>query len=294
MRQKLTSIINCLKPAQAAIAERKAKHEAAVAFSNKSCPPIFIYTMGKVGSSTVHKSLVEAGVPNSILHLHFLSENLPRHRKAHLDAGIIPLPEHIYLGEAVRLQLLKNKAFPIKIITLVRDPLAFTISNLFQNPHFIGQAILNETGSIDPQKAAEYINRTIADPSTFGYVYNWFDKELNAVFDIDVFAKPFPVEVGYFRYQKANTDVLVMRLEDLSSKGPQAIGDFLSLLGPLKIIDENVRTKSQEKSTYQQVVKSVSLDMETCSEIYDSKFVRHFYSQAMIDTFMIKWVNGSL
>ena len=45
----------------------KADQEATNAFRDTSTPPILVYQMGKVGSSTVFASLKEAGVRNSIV-----------------------------------------------------------------------------------------------------------------------------------------------------------------------------------------------------------------------------------
>jgi len=289
MELKLIRFIKSLKSYQALAKMYKAKREAESAFSNENYPPVLVYTMGKVGSTTVYSSLVEASLPNPILHLHFLSHNLPRHRQFHKEAGVCPLPDHLYLGEATRRLLMKNKNSPVKVISLVRDPIAFIISGLFEVPQFAEESVLNDAGSIDPQKAAEYINRKIGDPDAFGYVYNWFNKELKTVFGIDVFATPFPTEVGYAIYRNLNAEALVLRLEDLSEKGPQAIADFVGLGEQLVLKHENVRTDSMGKTIYQEVQESVSLDPEMCKTIYSSDFVKHFYSEAMVNSFIAKW-----
>lgn len=282
------TFITSSKPYQVLASKRKASHEASAAFADVTNPPILVYTMGKVGSSTVCSSLHAASLPNPVLHLHFLSADLPRHRQTHQDAGIWPLPDHLYLGDAIRRQLLKNRNFPVKIISLVRDPVAFLISGLFEVPQFAEESVFNDTGTVDPHKAAAYLNRKLADPDAFGYVFNWFDKELKAVFGIDVFATPFPVESGYAVYRQGSAEALVLRLEDLSAQGPQAIADFLGLDEPLILKHENVRADLTEKTAYQQVQEGVLLDPEMCRKIYATDFVKHFYSEAMIRTFIAK------
>ncbi len=37
-------------------------------------PPILIYQMGKVGSNTVHKTLLASGIQNPVFHVHFLTK----------------------------------------------------------------------------------------------------------------------------------------------------------------------------------------------------------------------------
>lgn len=266
-----------------------AKCDAAYAFSNKRCPPIIIYTMGKVGSSTVYKSLSRASLPNPILFLHFLSDDLPIYKQAHRNAGIYPFPDHLYLSEATRRQLKKHKNFPLKVISLVRDPVAITISNLFQNPQFAEQSVLDGMGAIDLQKAGAYLNRELICQHSFPYIYEWFNKELKAVFGIDVFAEPFPLDKGFAIYSADNIEVLVIRLEDLSGNGPQALADFLGLPAPLILKGSNIRAGTNEKTIYQKLMENVSLDPAACKAIYSSDFVRHFYSEALINVFIAQW-----
>lgn len=268
--------------------KQKARQEALSAFSNTKCPPILIYTMGKVGSSTVHKSLLNAPLPNAVLHLHFLSSDIKKHIKFHKDAEV-EVPYSFYLGEAINRLITKDRNLPVKIISLVRDPVAFFISNVFQNPRFSTESVLNSNGAIDTEKAIKYINQKIAEFDALGYVFNWFDRELKEVFDIDVFASPFPVEYGYSTYRKGNTDVMLIRLEDLSDKGPLVISEFLGLRESLILKEDNVRADSTEKTIYQQVRKGFYLDDETCGRIYSSRFVKHFYNEAMIEAFIAKW-----
>jgi hypothetical protein len=196
------------------------------------------------------------------------------------------------LGEATRKLLNRNQGFPVKIISLVRDPVALIVSGIFQNPYFAGELAQTDLGSIDPQKASEYIAHKLSDPNTFAYVYGWFDRELRTVFGIDVFASPFPSETGYAVYSKGNVEALVIRLEDLSEKGPNTISDFLGLGEPLVLKKSNVRASSNAKGVYQQVKEHVSLSLSLCKTIYSSKFVTHFYNEAMIDKFTSNWVGA--
>ena len=292
-RQMLIIVMKQIKPLHAIGNILKASSEAKFAFSNPNYPPIIIYQMGKVGSSTVHKSLMCASVSNPIFHLHFLSQDITKHRQTHKKAGISPSPYNFYLGEAIRKQFDKNQGFPVKIISLVRDPIAFIISDLFQNPNFAGESILNDRGSIEPKKASKYIDHKLRDPNAFTYIYEWFDRELKAVFDIDVFATPFPSETGYAVYSKTNVEAMVIRLEDLSEKGPKAIADFLSLDAPLVLKQSNIRTNSKENKVYRQVRESVSLTYSVVEKIYSSKFVKHFYNETLINEFILNWTKSS-
>lgn len=291
--QTLTRLKRHLNSFPAMVKIIKAKREAKFAFSRLDTPPILLYQMGKVGSSTVYKSLQDTTLSNPVLHLHFLSHDLPNRRKSHTQAGIYPPPYHIYLGEAMSKALNKNRDYPIKIISLVRDPIALTISDLFQNPHYAREVINTDGKTIDPQKAADYLNHELHNPKTFSYIFEWFDRELKSVFDIDVFAKPFPVETGYGVYSKDKVEALIIRLEDLAEKGPEAISEFLSLSDPLILRQSNVRNKSKDNKAYQTVLNRICLSPSLCREIYSSRFVKHFYSETTINKFISKWTTNS-
>lgn len=262
--------------------------EAKQAFSNTDIPPILVYQMGKVGSQTVYHSLISARIPNPVMHLHFISEDLPDHVDMHEKAGV-PVPYHLFLGEAVRNILLKKPLSACKIISLVRDPIAFTVSDLFQNPYFASGDVRLENGNIDPEKARIYLEGELKKPETFEYVDEWFDREIKRVFDIDVFAGSFPLEHGYAVYKRKNVEVLILRLEDLSDKGPYVISKFLGLNHPLRLMNANVRNRTGGANIYQRVLQDVRFDPSLCREIYTRRFVKHFYSKSMIERFISRW-----
>lgn len=264
----------------------KSKREVRRAFSNPECPPVLIYQMGKVGSSTIYNSLKNANIRNAVLHLHRLSD-LNRRKKIFRKLGVSPLI--FYSGEFVMKAMHRYPQVPIKIITAVRDPVAVVISGIFQNPYFHDDSIKAADGGLDPQKVVEYLESELRKPSAFRYVYEWFDEELKAVFGIDVFASPFPQEIGYQVYSTDMTDVLLIRAEDLSEKGSEAISSFLNLPDYITILNSNVRSDSGDKDKYQEVMKRIHLSRDLCNEIYSSSFVRHFYSDAMIDKLISKW-----
>lgn len=269
--------------------QAKARHEAWRAFAHQNVPPILVYQMGKVGSSTVYNSLVNRSLPNSVLHIHFLSDSLPEYKNAHERAGVFPAPYHLFLGDALRKMLKIKQDVPVKIISLVRDPVAVVISSLFENTYFNKALCHADSDDIDPKKAIDHLNIYFQDPDCFRYIDEWFDRELKSVFDIDVFTVPFPVEKGYATYCNKSVQALVIRLEDLTEKGPEAIADFLGLDALVDMQLKNVRSEVRQSDSYKSVLKSICLDKDLCREIYSSRFVKHFYSAEMIAGFMSRW-----
>ena len=281
------------KRPQSAWLKLMAAIEARRAFSKRNAPPVIIYQMGKVGSVTVQISLNRANLPNDILHFHFLSpQKILRQKNKFRKRGFYPYPIHIYRGEAIARLLDKKPTGPIKVITLVRDPIAVKISSLFENPKAARENILTPNGEIDASKADAFLERELANPGNFGYINKWFDEELKNMFAIDVFEEPFPVELGHTVYKKGNTEVLLIRLEDLTEKGPTAIADFLKLDSPVKLIHGRARKNLANADVYDQVLSNLHLSSETCETIYASRLARHFYSPAMLAGFTKRWTEG--
>lgn len=289
-KELLLRFIKRIEPLHAIQIKIHAGFRARRAFLDSTVPPILIYQMGKVGSTTIYDSLIDAGIPNAVLRVHFLSTDLPKHKEIIVKAGMNPPPYHIFLSEAVCKILSRNPHRPCKIVSLVRDPIARVISDVFENPYFASENIKKEKGDIDAEKAHKYIERKLSEPDTFKYLNEWFDRELKQVFDFDVFAEPFPVNVGHAVYRKANIEVLIIRLEDLSQKGPTAISQFLGLKKPLILKQSNVREKSKESETYKRVVNKIQLDSALCRRIYStSRLADHFYGEQMVNQFLSKW-----
>ena len=266
-----------------------AKYTAKTAFSDRATPPILIYQMGKVGSASVYYSLKQSSIANTVLHLHFLSHDLQKYRQAHIDAGIKFLPDHLFLGAAIRQQLDIRPDWPVLVISLVRDPIAITISNLFQNPDFAGENIREPNGGIHPEKAHKLLERTLSSPTALSYIETWFNNELKKVFGIDVFAQPFAKDVGYQIYREGNVRALILRLENLIEWGPSVISDFLGIDKVLTLYTHNARNKSKDKNAYQKLYRMFSLSEPLCEQLYSSRFAQHFYSPDMTDRFISKW-----
>lgn len=102
--------------------------------------PLLVYQMGKVGSSTVQKSLRALELDMPIYHVHCLSKHEIDEREKKYKkyfgtevAKSVNIPS-TWLCQYLRKQLdkgLKGKKW--KIVTLVRDPIAMNIGSFFQH-----------------------------------------------------------------------------------------------------------------------------------------------------------------
>jgi hypothetical protein len=236
--------------------------------------PVLVYQMGKVGSSTVSASLRHAGISN--VHVHFIGDHWPQAAQYHRERGD-ELPQNLYRGWLLRYWL-RVKRRQVKVITLVRDPVARKISSAFQLRRY------NPNLSVDDASAAKrWLRENIDFDESLPYESVWFDREINAVFDIDVYDHPFDPEKGYTRIQTSRADVLVLRLEDLDDLIPSVVSDFV---GSQLAVE---RTNTRSNDTYRTIKQTFTLPPSTLERIYSQRMVRHFYSDREIDAFIDSW-----
>src|SRR4051812_540398 len=98
---------------------------------SEASSPVLVYQMGKVGSSSITGAL--SRIPGLEVHqVHRLNvSNIERVQEAHRRRGW-PLPP----GDEQGLQVIEKyirPRVPLRIVTLVRDPIARNISYFFQN-----------------------------------------------------------------------------------------------------------------------------------------------------------------
>ena len=101
--------------------------------------PIIIYQMGKVGSSTILRSLRALDIDTPIFHTHTLTVEGRAHGEAifgHKPQSYFPRSKHLLESEYLCKEIersLKRKIGKWKVVTLVRDPIARNISSFWRN-----------------------------------------------------------------------------------------------------------------------------------------------------------------
>ncbi len=236
----------------------------------KSKVPILIYQMGKVGSTTIFASLQKRRLNVATLH--------------ELDS-----PARGLSGEINR--LLESGARGWKVITLVRDPLAQLVSGFFES--------MNRRGHAAYVGPAAYTNLlTVGDLEKrfYGRIldfnkhpFQWFDEQLKANFDIDVFSCPFEKDKGHQVYKTGPAEVLLIRYEDLWSVGKKAIGDFLGLDKEFDWVPANVSREKSYAGQYQCFKEEAVIPEDYINKIYSDRRTKHFYAEQEIARFIQKW-----
>ncbi len=254
-------------------------------------PPILIYQMGKVGSSSVYNSVKNAGSSGGVYQIHFLNkENLEQISKTYFDQSTTLTPKHIFFSRVLQKKIASHPEAAWKIITIVRDPIGRVISDFFENPGIHARNLVGIDGRIDIDGAKAYLQKRFADfRESEDYVCNWFDREMKPTFGIDVFAYDFPHSDGYQIITENTISLLILRMEDLSRTFETAIMQFLHLPKAVSLSKANVGDTKEYATQYKGIQKTILLPENVCRRIYDTKYAKHFYDQTTREQFTEKW-----
>jgi len=141
--------------------------------------PILIYQMGKVGSTTILKSLRDYGV-NPVYHIHSMNiQNIKMKKEEFKDKGppYGTPPKHLDKYKKLRPILKENRS--VKIISLVREPIWRNISGFFQNlPKYISKE--------KRRKDLSYLEKIFfRDYDRHDRPEKWFDREIKEVIGME-------------------------------------------------------------------------------------------------------------
>lgn len=238
--------------------------------------PILIYSMGKVGSSTMYNSLRALDLDVPVYHLHYMNhldemEALIRRTRPH--------PQQALKGHAKARAFVEefksSKWQRWNVITLVRTPVRRNVSAFFEGikGYFPNAAQDFETGAL----TLDEVRRTFLEQFDHQAPRFWFDSQVKPILGIDVFAKPFPRERGYDILETPRVRLLLLRLEDLARCAPQAMRDFFALehFSLQKANDGENKTYAE---MYRAFVKNVELPPEYYQEQHQLAYSTHFYT----------------
>ncbi|MFM2063181.1 MAG: hypothetical protein RLZZ507_2851 [Cyanobacteriota bacterium] len=247
-----------------------------------------VYTMGKVGSSTIYSTLeTELKVAN-VFHVHHLSNKWLE--TINTDATITK--NYPRIKKAQHIQKLKStpgKHF--KVISIVRDPIAKKVSGFFQNPHLYSLT-QQDLLTISPDDACDLI---IQNRMKFYDTVEWFDNEFADFTGIDIYQQSFSHSDKQQVIYDNNVDILILRLEDFKDQETLLLNlqKFIEL--PIqKITNANITEEKPFAALNKQVVDRIKFPDDFVNDIYSSKYCQHFYTPDELHKFRNKWTGAKV
>jgi len=242
--------------------------------------------MGKVGSSTIYKTLKKELPFSKVFHVHFLSDYWLKEK--------LPKTNHtlnIDHGNRIRKYLSENSDKKVYLISMIREPVGREISNIFENPQdFVGNN-LDKTSAMNTligMSEDEILN--IGSKISYEYYMNWFSSEFESFTGIDIYKYPFEKSKGYQIFKDDNYNVLLIKLESLNDVYQNAFNEFLEL----KITSRkevNIGNDKISKGANSFLKNNLKYSIAELNNLYDSNIIKHFYSEDQIQKFKQKWSN---
>lgn len=252
-------------------------------------PVVLSYSMGKVGSTSILRALKSMPFKNGVQHLHFLSdEGVERAEERHHGAGFAKLPPHLLASRNfIEMSGAIDKG-RLRVIIGTRDPVAFTISNVFQNPYFFPSLPSHsELGNIDA--VIDYLREVALAPDSESVAYwrSWFVDEVEGVFGPSIREEIFDSERGWSSFDADGIRLGVIQMEQLDSCFSELCQALFGDVPYVGIGHSNVR--SARSSVYQEVMRRLRVNLDILDKIYADPWVRRLYSSSQIQRFRQRW-----
>jgi hypothetical protein len=246
-------------------------------FGNKS---VIVLTMGKVGTLSISNSLRKIGFNH--VHPHSLIYSYPG---THFLKNIkLPIHKHLYFiyktfTKRIKVFFWKIFTKKIVIITGVRDPFSRYISAFFEQSHY-----LNFDTNIESN---ENILIKLIQHGNFESTLEWFDKEINKTFGINIYEHKFNKSKGYQIISKKNIEIFIFRLDKLNNLENE-LGDFLANK-KFKLHSHNIL---ENNLNYRKIKKSYKFDSSDFENALSSNYMKHFFDKQDIIKLREKWMKS--
>ncbi|WP_277053985.1 putative capsular polysaccharide synthesis family protein [Pseudoalteromonas marina] len=247
-----------------------------------SSEPIVIFSVGKVGSSSIAKTLREHNISEVQPHSLSFSRKgsyfvLPTFNPLeslfyYLKSNLIKIKTYIFK--------LSKKHKRIKIISLYREPVSRNISAFFEQYQYV----LNN--HIDTYSTEELVS-AFWKYTNHDAPLKWFDNELKNVFGIDIHDYEFDKGSGYLLVKKGNVDLLLLTMEKMDENSA-IIGDFVGIEN-FKLAKTNRAEKKVYSEQYNHFKKNILIPKDYLNKFYNDPVINFFYSTDDLKKYSNKW-----
>lgn len=170
----------------------------------------------------------------------------------------------------------------VLVICLIREPLESQLLcflEKYTSETNLSAGVGTSIAELQDQFVAQY---------DFEDLENWLEKEVAQVFEIDLLSRPFDPEEGFCVCNTSRGQLLLLRREDITTRGPQIIESFLGLSN-LQISCEGIDIPEKIRPLYDDFRASARWPEDFINQVYASRAVLHFYSAEELKQFKAKW-----
>lgn len=221
-----------------------------------------VFQMGKVGSHAISAALQDAGYGGRVIHLHWVTDLIHGYPSNRMSYSSI---------------LVHLRERPVRVISATREIVSWALSGIFQH---------HGAASLNVADAVALVEDRFWNQCQDGL--RWFDHRYFC--DLDVYAHPFDHASGWSRIHHAGIDLLLYRQEDLPRLEVPLAAFFE--LDALRLPQRNVGGDKGYAELYRKVVREFRLPGNLLSSLYDTAYMRHFYSDAERERAYSRWARA--
>lgn len=239
---------------------------------------VFVYQMGKVGSTSLEHSL------NNAIHIHnFYSRNHPCQLRLLGLAGFGWRYFVKRLNQEIEYLLMRtafNRRKHTKIITLVRKPLARNISMYFHDlDAYLFDAYTNcQRTNLPPMATREQnsalLSQVFIERFDHNYVLDWFDNEFKVMTGIDIYQHNYKRSANIIKNKKYS--IFLCDISELNNEVDQ-LSKFID--APFELASVNQGDNKWYAQQYDQFKTSFQVPKNIKQKIESSKYYQHFYGE---------------
>lgn len=254
--------------------------------------PTLVYQMGKVGSSTVARTLDGLCTPGPVIRVHSLNPEKVAEDVKTLRSNLGYLREHVVTSSALVRKQLDWGQFPCSVITLTREPVGRAVSFAFQDwkrqlPE------VEDIRELKPDRMIELVMEKLKPGSLHANPGQWFERELKSVFGIDVMAVPYDFDQGYVNIRSGPVSLLVIRMEDLNDSLEAGLADLYDLDPQhVRMRRSNVGENKEYAGLMAEVKERLVIPPSMSDRIWGTAYASHFYGP-VLDRLRDKWERGT-
>ncbi|MEP0262725.1 putative capsular polysaccharide synthesis family protein [Dokdonia sp.] len=250
--------------------------------------PVLVFTMAKVGSSSVYHSLKnQSSIP--CFHIHSLSiEEELQAIKICKEKGVYPGSRSpVFMLHKYLLEKQEN----YKVISLFRNPIERNLSAFFEAFEIhMGVPTHLFKGSLQDIEAAFY------QKLDHSYCKDWFDNHLKDGTGVDVYEHAFlPTEQagakakGYTIIKDSQVDVLVLNSNLDDALKSKLVGDFCDVKD-FTIKNVNVTEAKKGAALYAEFKSYIRFSKSYLDDQLESKYMNHFFTKEEKEALYEKWL----
>ncbi len=266
---------------------------------NEALPPLVIYQMGKVGSSSVNATLTAELTDFQVFQVHVLTSEWrnrleEQYREASKAQGRVIIDRHVNASRYLAARWARRTAGEKwHVVSLVRDPVARNISTFFQAfpVYFAQDAEDASDGAISRYDSDELLDKFMNEFGAYRHSVPtvWFQTHMQPMFGIDVYARDFDHERKYTIYENDCCRLLLLRAEDVDTTLIDAVEAFTGVR-PEQLIRANDASDKTYADVYKQFKSRFTPPAEYLDQLYDSEFAKHFYTAEELAGFRERWL----